>query len=439
MDNGANKIEKCAYYFILLLVGLVIIAKIGSASVLYIKNISPSPIQDPLEYRNLALNTLSGNGFSISQTPPYFKDLFRTPLYPLFLAATFLINSSGHLAIFLQQLMIIAAAGLIFKILRRLQPESSKIIPLSASLFLIADPRLWFWSLETMTETLFIFLTTLMLFFMLDIKNFRIKHVVSSAAFFGAALLTRPSGLLWVPGLALFFLFLKKPIKFKAIMFLTFSAVVILVISPWFWRNYQLVGKPILSSAQMNNYIQAFGGGRNNPAWQCAGSIEDTKGRSGCVFFGWTSAGFAEAEKTFKDLRSRVSVFSFLKKNINGSYNFWSASDYGDGVGILHNAIYGSGKPMSSAWKSFAEASYRIYSVFLIIIMVLSAVGLIFLYKKRELAVAGLLAGVIFFSIFINYGLAAGRLNLILLPLLFLLAGLGAGFIKQIYSKPRLS
>lgn len=435
MDNGVNKIEKCAYYFILFLVGLIVVAKIGSAAVLYVKNISPSPIQDPLEYHNLAANMLAGNGFSISQNPPYFKDLFRTPLYPLFLYGAFLINSSGHLAILLQQLMVIVVAGLVFKILRRLRPETPRVIPLAVSLFLIADPRLWFWSLETMTETLFIFLTTLMLFFMLDTKNFRMKHAVTSAAFLGAALLTRPSGLLWIPGLALFFLFLKKPIKFKAAVFLTFSAITILVVSPWLWRNYQLVGKPILSSAQMNNYIQAFGEGRNDPAWKCAGSISDTKGRSGCVFFGWTSAGFAEAEKTFKGLRDRASVFSFIKKNLNGSYNFWSASDYGDGVGILHNAIYGSGQPMSSAWEFFARVSYRIYAVFLTLIMVLAAAGLVFLYKKRELASASLMTGVIFFSIFINYGLASGRLNLVLLPMLFLLAGLGVIFIKETYQR----
>ena len=429
----AIKIEKCAYYFLIFLIGLIVVVKIGAVPVLYLKNISPSPIQDPLEYRNLALNLLAGNGFSIAEDPPYLLDLFRTPLYPLFLAATFLVNFSGHLAILLQQLMIIFSAWLLFKILRRSKFGDSRIIPLIPSLFLLIDPRIWFWSLETMTEPLFIFLTALMFFFLLHPDNFRMPHAAISGVLFGLALLTRPSGLLWAPGIFLFFLFLKKPLKSKLLMFLVFAVISVFVVSPWLWRNFQLVSRPILSSAEMLNYIQAFGMGREDPAWSCAGKITDSKDRKGCVFYGWTSAGFSEAEKTYEDLRSSLPPSSLIKKNIVGAYHFWSSVDYGDAISILYNALYGSGQFLSGGWILLTKISHQLYNSFLGLILISAVLGIIYLYKKKELSLAGLSLGVIIASMFINFGLASTRLHLVLFPLVFLLAGFGVYFIKSIY------
>ncbi|MEK7598906.1 MAG: glycosyltransferase family 39 protein [Patescibacteria group bacterium] len=434
MNSFRPRIGECRHYFLFLIIGLVVVARIGAAAVLYAKNVFPSPIQDPLEYRNLAMNILAGNGFSIAQNPPYPPDLFRTPLYPLFLAATYGIDSAGYLAILLQQLMIIASAWLLFKILRRWNDSSGKIA-LIFSLFLLVDPRIWFWSLETMTEALFIFLTAAMLFLLLYPENFNTAHVAGAAVFFGLAVLTRPSGLLWAPGLVLFFLFCKKPVKSRLFMFFIFMAVAGIVVSPWLWRNYKLVGRPILSSMQTVNYIQAFGIGRDDPSWRCSDSIVDSKGREGCVFYGWTAAGFSDAEKTARNLRANTPVFSLIKKNMTGAYHFWKSNDYPDALSILRSAALGAGKPISRTWQILAEASHKTYAAFLNFMLILGVAGLVFLYKKRELAAAGLLGGIIFSSVFINFGLASGRLHLILLPPLFYLAGLGTVFIKQIYQQ----
>lgn len=432
MHSFWPRAEKYGYRFLFLIIVLIVIVKIAVVAVLYAKNISPSPVQDPLEYRNLAANLLAGNGFSIAQTPPYLPDLFRTPLYPLFLAATYLVDSAGHFAILLQQLMAVASAWILFKILRSLRRDAPRIISLIFAFFLLADPRLWFWSLETMTETLFIFLTMLMFLFLTRYyENLRVIHAAGAGSVFGLALLTRPSGLLWLPALLVFFLFYEKPVKQNLAMLFVFLTVAGLVVSPWVWRNYKLVSRPVFSSAQINNYIQAFGKGRDDPAWACAGSIEDSKGRKGCVFYGWTSDGFSATEKTHKILRSNISAFAFMKKNTIGAYNFWSPVEYEDSIGILHNAVYGAGKPMSRTWISFTAGSRRVYAIFLNLIIILAVAGIAFLYQKKELAVASLLAGVILFSTFVNFGLASGRLHLVLFPPLFILAASGVVFIKR--------
>ncbi|MBI1956897.1 MAG: glycosyltransferase family 39 protein [Candidatus Niyogibacteria bacterium] len=426
-----KKIEILAYYFLMVAIGLIIVAKIGTAALLYVKDISPSPVQDPLEYRNLGLNTLAGNGFSIAEKPPYVPDLFRTPLYPLFLSATFSLDKNGHMAILLQQLMIIISVWLFFKLLHRYQFGVSRIVPLVFSLFLLIEPRIWFWSLETMTESLFIFLTSLAIFLLLYPRMLGRTHIAGAAACFGCALLTRPAGLLWIPGFFLFLLLYRQPFKSKLIGIGIFAVMAGLVVSPWIVRNERLVGKPILSVAEPVDYILTFGKGRADPAWACESRITDSKGRQGCVFHGWTAAGFHDTEETVKNLRATVPVFSFIKTNVLGMYHFWAPVDYKDSVGILHNAVAGAGKARSPAWAAFAKMSHQWYSVVLGFIAIMAVAGFVFLYKRREFAMMGLFGGIIFSSNFMNFGIASGRLHLILLPSVVFLAGLGAAYMRH--------
>ena len=176
------------YYFLILLVAMIVFGRIITVAVLYAKHVSPSPVQDPLEYRNLAINILEGNSFSMAQESPYVPDLLRTPMYPIFLAITFLFDKSGYLAIFLQQLMLFASFWMLWKMFDRYNGGRHKIIAALFSAVLLIDPRIWFWSLETMTETPFIFLTISALFTLISAENINWRHAAGSAVLFGLAI-----------------------------------------------------------------------------------------------------------------------------------------------------------------------------------------------------------------------------------------------------------
>jgi hypothetical protein len=410
--------------YLALAIVFIILARFMILAFLYLKQISPSPVQDPLEYRNLAINILKGNPFSMAQNPPYVFDLIRTPAYPFFLSLTFWFDETGYLAVFLQQIMIIVSAWMLWAVLRRYQ--SYKTVPLIFAAFLLVDPRIWFWSLETMTEALFMFLTMSAVFFMLFPEVIRMKHIAGSAFSFGLALLTRPSGLLWLAGFMIFFAFYKTSFRRKFFAFFSFIIIIAIIISPWVWRNYKLVGKPILSASQPINYALGFQREQNMVTSACSDFIKDSKGRKACLFRSFTLDGFNDVERLVRDLRKTTSLYSFLKRNIIGGYYFWTPNDYKDIVSIVRNSISGAKGDLSGKWLFFADASYIVYSLFLILTGILALTGFVFLYKNGKRSVLGLLGGIVFFSTFLNFGMAGGRHHLILLPIVLFLAGLGS-------------
>lgn len=421
--------------FLVFIIILIVVFRLGAVLFLQQKQISVSPVQDPLEYRNLAVNILRGNPFSMAQKPPYVSDLIRTPAYPVFLSLTFLFDENGYLAVFLQQIMIIASAWMVWAMLRRYGVYNS--ISMFFSAILLAEPRLWFWSLETMTEAMFIFFMMLAVFFMLYPNDIRAKHIIGSALAFGLALLTRPSGLLWAAGFLIFFAFYKAPFKRKLFVSLGFVLITFAVVSPWVWRNYQLVGRPILSSSQEINYALGFQKEPNEVTSECAGFTKDSKGREVCLFRSFTAEGFGDLEKFVLDLRDKTSFYQFLKRNIVGAYYLWVPNDYKDIISIVRNSIAGSSGDLSGGWLYFADVSYRAYLLFLAAIGALALAGFMFLYKSGKLPVAGLLGGIVFLSTFVNFGIAGGRHHLILLPIILFLAGLGLFYAgESFYRRP---
>ncbi|MBM3323997.1 hypothetical protein FJY69_11050, partial [candidate division WOR-3 bacterium] len=64
------------------------------------------PVADAPEYLRLADNLARHRLFSLDSAPPYRPDVFRTPVYPLFLAGFFLLFSSPILPALLGQLAL---------------------------------------------------------------------------------------------------------------------------------------------------------------------------------------------------------------------------------------------------------------------------------------------------------------------------------------------
>lgn len=433
--------QKISSFFIFLIC-LIVTAKFALVFFLYAHQFPVSPIQDPLEFRNLALNIFDGR-FSSAQAGPYMPELYRTIGYPLFLSATFLFDKSGYLAIFLQQVMIGAVAFFLFLLVQKFLPQSKNLALFTALVFLL-DPRIWFWSLETMSETLFLFLAVVSVFFLLRQDDPSWKHIGLSALFFGLALLTRPTGLLWLPGMLLLValrnvIFETRPLslflrnmfnKQKIISALLFLLVALATVSPWVIRNYQLVGEPILSSSPALSYAYAFGGTDDKAeelTRSCAGKTVDAKGRQGCHIYGFTADAYAPLKTFVSYIKKDVPLSLFIEKNITGAFRVWTFTDYRDILSIgLKNVGLESNMQLSNVL-------YDVYGIFLKLIGLFGLLGIVFLYKEKRWDIAGAIVAILLFNTIITYNLAYGRHHIPLIPILLFSASFGMYFLSVLY------
>lgn len=428
--------------FFVFLICLIVAAKFALVFFLYAHQFPVSPIQDPLEFRNLALNILDGH-FSSAQAEPYAPELYRTIGYPLFLSSTFLFDKSGYLAIFLQQVMIGIVAFFLFLLIQKFLPLAQNIALFTVLIFLL-DPRIWFWSLETMSETLFLFLAVVAVFFLLWRDELSWKYIGLSALFFGLALLTRPTGILWLPGMLLLVVlrnvsFETRPIslflrnvfnKQKIIYVFLFLLVALVTVSPWVIRNYQLVGEPILSSSPVLSYAYAFGGIGDKAerlTRSCVATLHDAKGREGCHIYGFTADAYAPLKAFVSDIKKDVSLSLFVEKNITGAFRVWTFTDYRDILSIgLKNVGLGSNMQLSNVL-------YGVYGIFLNLIGLFGILGIVFLYKEKRWDIAGAIVAILLFNSIITYNLAYGRHHIPLLPILLLSASFGMYFLSLLY------
>lgn len=115
--------------------------------------------RDSGEYYQIARNLVGHGVFSQSPEPPYRPDTWRTPGYPLFLAAIMLLGGGTPAAlIVVQQLLSVANVLLLFGIAR--QHMSDRRAAIAAVLFL-AEPFHLFYGLWLMATTLFVTLLLL--------------------------------------------------------------------------------------------------------------------------------------------------------------------------------------------------------------------------------------------------------------------------------------
>ena len=107
------------------------------------------------EFHRIGVNVARHGVFSDHTEPPYEPDTWRTPGYPLFLAAVVLLAGESPTGMIVaQQMLSVLSVLLLFVIARRHMSERRAV--LCAVLFLIEPYRLWY-SLWLMSTTLFVF------------------------------------------------------------------------------------------------------------------------------------------------------------------------------------------------------------------------------------------------------------------------------------------
>lgn len=228
------------------------------------------PFSDTYDYCQMARELYYKNGFTSKYTHPAalrsykvkdkFYNLWRQPLYPLLLSWAFLV--SGNLTItvasYLNGLIFIATAVLIYQfskvIFNNIHSALLSVFIYVTSLSAL-DNSVW-----GLSETLFIFLITLSLFFVYLTASRHSRrliyfYVTLAGIFTGLAWLTRLETVIFLPSI-LFYGFgntkttsnltnnncvLKRK---RASLALIFLIIVFLIQAPWWRRNYLITGNP---------------------------------------------------------------------------------------------------------------------------------------------------------------------------------------------------
>ena len=214
---------------------------------------------DSNEFRNIVENIIDRQIFSLDGFAPYLPTNFRTPIYPFWLAAIYLIFSSFKSAIFIGAALFAFSAPLVYLIAKEIFSE--KIALTSAILFAI-EPWAIFQSGFLVAEQIFIpaFLLSIYLFCRY-LKLNKPLYLYYASFSLGVTALIRPIALFFI-FIFLFLTFLlelkisvKSAFKYSALSLFVF----VLVLSPWLIRNKIVLNTWQISSiSNVNLFIENY-------------------------------------------------------------------------------------------------------------------------------------------------------------------------------------
>ena len=200
---------------------------------------------DSYSYLATAKNPWEGY-FSI---PNQFYDqrLRIVPGYPLII---FLLSWLDIKYFYLLSSFIPIAVGAIFyKTFSKELPQTSKLV----YLFLILDPALYFESFKVLSDSFFLLLMVLIIYFTKKcISEKSYKYSIFAGLIFGYSVLVRPIAY-YLPFIVLIIFAATRSEHFKRILVLTLIAIIIP--TAWIGKNYYEYGVTILSSVQGTNLI----------------------------------------------------------------------------------------------------------------------------------------------------------------------------------------
>lgn len=264
---------------------------------------APMRLDEP-EYTNLAKSLLAGRGYALERGPT----AFRPPVFPLFIASVFAVGGPHAANVRLVQLIISAGTCvLIYYLARacRLAPPA----PMFAAAICVVHPLHWILALMLFPETLYLAaLSTILLICVSTAPRLRGAsrgHWASAAAIgalVGATALLRSEAVLYFGLLALWTLSWRIPVRRRIITIAAMLAAGVLVMSPWWVRNYVVFDRFIPLST--NGGVVLWNG--NNPLAR-GGTVdalpENWRGESpppDLFYHGWSTLGELESSERFR-------------------------------------------------------------------------------------------------------------------------------------------
>jgi 4-amino-4-deoxy-L-arabinose transferase-like glycosyltransferase len=215
---------------------------------------------DAIGYNQIAVNLLTGNGFSKEVEPPYLPDNFRTPVYTLILALYYtFFGLRPEYLLFTQAFLGSVTILAVFYMAKLI--TNSKIALLAAGLFAVSTHSITYTAL-LWSDTLFTLLLTVTIVMTIHmLKNqTAMKWVYLSSLTLGLATLSHPRSL-YLPiffAAILLIVRLKNNLPLKQIFIHLGVYILIfnLILVPWRIRNYVVFGVPNITSASgVNMYF----------------------------------------------------------------------------------------------------------------------------------------------------------------------------------------
>ena len=226
------------------------------------------PPQDTADYDEIARNLLTGEGFVARENWHGFEvRSWRAPFYPFFLALVYGLFGYGHLVVkVVQSVLGAATVVLLYELGRKLDVRAALLGGLIAAVYgpMVASVN------EVMTEAWFTFWLVLAAWLLAEIPLHPPRRAARAWKYLGAgmslglAVLTRPVGILFAPGLFVTAWSRRRPGEGYHAVWATLA--MLFVLFPWTLRNYRVHGHwPVLSTH--GGFILARSNSIN-PAWR---------------------------------------------------------------------------------------------------------------------------------------------------------------------------
>lgn len=200
----------------------------------------PVLVTDSEEYLQLAKNIIDEGVFSLSTEEPFVPESFRSPGYPLFIAAILIFFSDPIFVSLVQVILYALTVALIYKLTEHFLGKRAGVVTAGLATINISAINSSF-ILHSDTLAVFLLIASLYLFLVVSYKNnFAFKYMFMSGLVLGFAILVRPI-MQYVPVLFVgaYFVFYIKGSRTKTFgPFLIFLVGVVLVVSPWMIRNH---------------------------------------------------------------------------------------------------------------------------------------------------------------------------------------------------------
>lgn len=201
-------------------------------------------------YYSISQNIIHGNGYSSDAQPPYTLNSIRPPVYPYFLASSYLIFHS-YIGSLLLQILIGSILPLIgMAIARYIYDKRS--VSIAVGVLMALEPFSILFSIFFYSETVFILLFSLCILHLFRFfKGGRTIQLVLSALLLGLAILTKPTAQ-YIPIIFAGFIMWHHRTKFSHAFVhgVGYAFICLLVVSPWLYRNWYEFGTVGISSQQ---------------------------------------------------------------------------------------------------------------------------------------------------------------------------------------------
>lgn len=323
------------------------------------KEIYKMPVSDAKKYDEMAVNLVSGNGFSEFINGSMVPVVHRTPVYPLFLAGIYSIFGHSYVTVgIIQAIMGALLCILIFFITNVIYDNITMglIAALCAAIYkpFISGYSYFGGPSLLLSEYLYMFMMgSAILATFYFIKDGDIKIGILSGIFMGLTILTRSEFALFPVLLAIYLLCASKlPIKMLLKKYFIIYLFIIITMSPWIARN-SIVYKEFIP-------LNTLGGGI---FWLGNNSLANG---------GMSDAGLATAladSETMKNLSDKQKSNLFFKMGIK---------ELKDNPGRIPRLFI---RKILVHWAPF-ENGFKIFNLFYAFILFLGSIGAIFYRKK---------------------------------------------------------